>query len=63
VDARRLKALQQEWTDELLGRYFLLTPPDMQQVLLGRRPHNRLGYALQLLLGTEPIGQSGPGTG
>ena len=45
MEARRLKALQQEWTDELLGRYFLLTPPDMQQVLLGRRQVRRQAHA------------------
>jgi TnpA family transposase len=50
VDSRRLKPLAQEWTEEALARHFLLTPDDVEQVLQGRRPHNRLGFALSLLL-------------
>jgi hypothetical protein len=50
LDARRFRALQQDWTSEDLARFFLLTPQDMQEVRTCRGAANRLGFALNLLL-------------
>ncbi len=50
LDARRFRALQQDWTSEDLARFFLLTPEDMQEVRTCRGAANRLGFALNLLL-------------
>jgi TnpA family transposase len=50
VEARRLTPLAREWTTELLGRSFLLSPADLEQVRTCRGPHNRLGFALHLAL-------------
>ena len=48
--ARRFKALGVEWTSEELGRFFWLSPEDMQEVRTCRGAANRLGFALNLLL-------------
>jgi TnpA family transposase len=50
LDARRFRALQQDWSSEALARFFLLTPEDMLQVRTCRGAANRLGFALNLLL-------------
>src|SRR5437764_408652 len=50
LDARRFRALQQDWPSEDLARFFLLTPEDMQEVRTCRGAANRLGFALNLLL-------------
>lgn len=50
VEARRLKALDLDWSPETLGRHFLLTEADLAQVRLCRGAHNRLGFALQLVM-------------
>ncbi len=50
LDARRFRALQQDWSSEDLARFFLLTPEDMQEVRTCRGAANRLGFALNLLL-------------
>ena len=49
-EARRLKPLRREWTPELLGRHFLLSEMDMEEVKRSRGAENRLGFALTLLL-------------
>jgi len=48
---RRFNALDGEWTSEELGRFFWLTPKDMLQVKTCRGATNRLGFALNGLLG------------
>ncbi|MDP9351772.1 MAG: DUF4158 domain-containing protein [Chloroflexota bacterium] len=50
METRRLKPLDREWTPELLGRYFLLTPCDLEQIASCRGSHNKLGFALHLVL-------------
>lgn len=50
AEARRLRPLHREWTPELLARYFLLTPSDLEQVASCRGAHNKLGFALHLAL-------------
>jgi hypothetical protein len=50
LTTRRFKALTDEWTSEELGRFFWLTPEDMQEVRTCRVAANRLGFALNLLL-------------
>jgi hypothetical protein len=50
LDARRFRALQQDWPSEDLARFFLLTPEDMREVRTCRGAANRLGFALNLLL-------------
>ncbi len=50
LDARRFRALQQDWASEDLARFFLLTLEDMQEVRTCRGAASRLGFALNLLL-------------
>jgi len=50
LDARRFRALRQDWSSEDLARFFLLTPEDMREVRTCRGAANRLGFALNLLL-------------
>ena len=50
LDARRFRALRQDWTSEDLARFFLLTSEDMQEVRTCRGASNRFGFALNLLL-------------
>jgi TnpA family transposase len=50
LEARRFRALQQDWSSEDLARFFLLTPEDMREVRTCRGAANRLGFALNLLL-------------
>jgi len=47
---RRFKALTSEWTSEELGRFFWLSPEDMQEARTCRGAANRLGFSLNLLL-------------
>ncbi len=49
-ETRSLKPLRREWTPELLGRHFLLSEKDMEEVKRSRGAENRLGFALNLLL-------------
>jgi TnpA family transposase len=49
-ETRSLKPLRREWTPELLGRHFLLSEKDMEEVSRCRSAENRLGFALNLLL-------------
>lgn len=51
IDERRgFKPLRREWTPELLGRHFLLSETDMEDMRKCRGAENRLGFALTLLL-------------
>ncbi len=50
LDARRFRALRQDWASEDLARFFLLTPEDMREVRTCRGASNRFGFALNLLL-------------
>lgn len=51
TDGRRsLKPLRREWTPELLGRHFLLSEADIEEIRRCRGVKNRLGFALILLL-------------
>jgi len=50
LDARRFRALQQDWSSEDLARFFLLATEDMREVRTCRGAANRLGFALNLLL-------------
>ena len=50
LDARRFRALQQDWSSEDLARFFLLTSEDMREVRTCRGAANRLGFTLNLLL-------------
>ncbi len=50
LDARRFRALQQDWLSEDLARFFLLTPEDMREVRTCLGASNRFGFALNLLL-------------
>ncbi len=50
LDARRFRALQQDWSSEDLARFFLLAMEDMREVHTCRGAANRLGFALNLLL-------------
>lgn len=49
-EARRLRPLLQLWTPEALSRVFFLSAEDRAQVQGCRGSHNRLGFALQLVL-------------
>jgi len=49
-EARQLRPLFQLWTPEDLSRVFFLSASDLAQVQTCRGSHNRLGFALQLLL-------------
>jgi TnpA family transposase len=49
-EARRLRPLLQLWTPETLSRVFFLSTEDRAQVQSCRGSHNRLGFALQLVL-------------
>jgi hypothetical protein len=50
LDARRFRALRQDWAPEDLARFFLLTAEDMREVRTCRGASNRFGFALNLLL-------------
>ena len=50
VDDRRLALLDQAWTPETLSREFLLTSADLLQVQRCNGSHNRLGFALHLVI-------------
>ena len=50
LDARRFRALQQDWLSEDLARFFLLAQEDMREVRTCRGAANRLGFSLHLLL-------------
>src|SRR5258706_7342584 len=45
LDARRFRALQQDWSSEDLARFFLLATEDMREVRTCRGAANRLGFA------------------
>ena len=48
LDARRFRALQQDWLSEDLARFFLLTPEDMREVRNCRGAANRLGFCASI---------------
>jgi len=50
LGTRRLKALEGEWSEDELGRFFWLSAADRQAVRQCRGSANRLGFALHLLL-------------
>ena len=50
ADDRRLKLLDESWTPETLSREFLLTSADLLQVQRCVGSHNRLGFALHLVV-------------
>src|SRR5205085_10371153 len=50
LEARRFRALQQDWSSEDLARFFLLATEDMREARTCRGAANRLGFALDLLL-------------
>ncbi len=40
--------LPTEMSEQLLARYYTLSPDDLTLIKQRRRPHNRLGFAVQL---------------
>lgn len=46
----RLMSIPDDLTDREMARYYTLTPADSEVINSHRRPHNRLGFAVQLCL-------------
>ena len=48
LDARRFRALQQDWSSEDLARFFLLATEDMREVRTCRGASNRFGFEVEI---------------